>query len=383
MKLARVEIRNFRNHGYTVLEAAEGVNAILGNNGAGKTNIIEAVSYLCLTKSFYASGDAVVLQVGKDEFEIQGQFVGDKHFRWSINARYETTAGRKSVTINSSPVETLASVIGQFPVVVLSPEQSGITFRAPTERRKFLDLVISQSSRLYLEQLLDFRRVLRQRNRVLLQARLARRDCSGALEPWDESLLQTGPSLVHRRNKFIQEFLPYFVSTYGQLAGDREKPTIAYVPSIPGSDLEDIESIRERFRLELGLHGEEERRMGTTVVGPHRDELEFQVNELNLRKFASQGQHKTFLIALKLAEFAYLRECCQETPILLLDDIFSELDEGRTRRLLELMEPLGQIFITATDERIFPQGFDWSGKNRRIFVKQGEVVDAERAVYAE
>lgn len=123
--------------------------------------------------------------------------------------------------------------------------------------------------------------------------------------------------------------------------------------------------------------------MGTTVVGPHRDELEFQVNELNLRKFASQGQHKTFLIALKLAEFAYLRECCQETPILLLDDIFSELDEGRTRRLLELMEPLGQIFITATDERIFPQGFDWSGKNRRIFVKQGEVVDAERAVYAE
>jgi len=377
MKLARAEIRNFRNHEHTILECADGINAILGNNGEGKTNIVEAVSYLCLTKSFYASGDAVVLQIGKQSFEIHGQFVSDSQVQKSVSASYETSTARKSVAINTSPVETFSSIIGQFPVVVLSPEQSGITFGAPSERRKFLDLVVSQSSKLYLDRLLNFRRILRQRNRVLLQGKLTRKDCSKALEPWNESFAQAGSELMVRRETFVREFQRYMVEAYEQLAGSHEKPSLKYEPSVSGLELEEPDSVRETLHQELNRHFDEECRTGTTVAGPHRDELDFRVNGLALRKFASQGQHKTFLVALKLAEFFYLKECCRETPILLLDDVFSELDGQRSQRLLSLVEPLGQVFITTTDERMFA-GNSWSGKNRKIFIREGEIVNAEK-----
>ena len=379
MRLEQIDIRNFRNHERTVLECGDGLNVLLGENGQGKTNVVEAVAYLSLTKSFYASSDAVVLRIGEEQFDLQGRFRADGGTRWVVDARYERPSGRKSISINKETAQTLASVVGQFPAVVLSPEQNGITFGAPTERRKFLDLALSQASSVYLEELLEYRRILRQRNKILLDAKLARRDCSELLEPWDISLIQTGADLMLRRMRFIEGFRGRVCEAYEMLAGETEDPSLMYEPSFSCNEAGDPESIRIRFEEELRLHEDEERRAGSTVVGPHRDELDFSLGGKTLRKFASQGQHKTFLIALKLAEFAYLMEARSETPILLLDDVFSELDERRSHRLMEGVPSLGQVFITTTDERFFPETTAWNSIHRRYSIREGRVVNAEAA----
>jgi len=373
MKAVMIDIENFRNHATTTFVCAEGVNAIIGDNGQGKTNIVEAISYLCLTKSFYASGDAVTLKIGEEQFSIRGSFESDGGLLRRVEVLYEKGPGRKSIFTNGIPVETMSAVIGEFPVVILSPEQVGITNGAPTERRKFLDLVIAQSSRLYLQELLEYRKILRQRNKILLDAKLARRDCSESLEPWNEALVETGSRLTQRRLLFIREFSPDIVRSYEILAGKGELPGINYVPSVPMGRTESIEATKRAFTEELQSKEEEERRLGVTAVGPHRDEVGLSINGINVRKFASQGQHKTMLIALKLAEVAYLKERCVETPILLLDDVFSELDEHRSERLVEQLQGLGQVFVTATDLRVFPEQFPWSKKNQTFTVSAGGI----------
>jgi len=281
--------------------------------------------------------------------------------------------------VNKTPVETLSSVVGQFPAVILSPEQNGITFGAPSERRKFLDMAISQASKLYLDEALEYRRILRQRNKILLDARLMRKDCTETLQPWDESLVRTGSSIMIKRAKFVEDFRPLAEEQYASLAGGTERPGILYLPSFEVSSWTSRTQIEEQFLQELQNRSEEERRTGTTAVGPHRDELEFSIDTLALRKFASQGQHKTFLVALKIAEFFYLKGHRDETPILLLDDVFSELDEHRAGRLLELAGTLGQVFITATDDRAFSADFQWNTDHRRFLVEQGTVRHHEQA----
>lgn len=373
MRASTVEIENFRNHASTVVPCVDGVNAIIGDNGQGKTNIVEAISYLCLTKSFYASGDAVTLKIGEERFSIRGSFRSDNGVARTVEALYEKNSGRKTISINGIPAESMASVIGEFPVVILSPEQAGITSGAPTERRKFLDLIIAQSSKAYLQELMEYRRILRQRNKVLLDAKLARRDCSETLEPWDEALVETGSHLVRRRQLFVAEFSHDMVRCYKSIAGADEQPGIDYEPSLPARNAKSVEEIKRVFADELRSREDEERRLGVTAVGPHRDEIGLSVNGINARKFASQGQHKTLLIGLKLAEMAYLKERCSETPILLLDDVFSELDEHRSDRLVEQLQGFGQVFVTATDLRSFPRAFVWKGKNQTLTVSSGAI----------
>lgn len=373
MKVSTVEIENFRNHTKTAVSCVEGVNAIIGDNGQGKTNIVEAISYLCLTKSFYASGDAVTLKIGENQFIIRGSFKSDNGTGRTVEATYERSSGRKTISVNGMSVESMSSVIGEFPIVILSPEQGGITNGAPTERRKFLDLVIAQSSKAYLRELMEYRKILRQRNKVLLDAKLGRRDCSEILEPWDEALIETGSHLVHRRRLFVEEFSRDMVRSYESIAGGKEEPGIEYEPSVPAKNAKSVEEIKLAFTDELRSKEDEERRLGVTAVGPHRDEIALSVNGINARKFASQGQHKTLLIGLKLAEMAYLKERCSETPILLLDDVFSELDEHRSDRLVGQLQGFGQVFITATDLRSFPQAFSWKGRNQALTVSAGAV----------
>ena len=382
MRLQSLEIRNFRNHAETTLELSAGINAITGNNGEGKTNIVEAISYLCLTKSFYAINDAVTLQNGQEEFRLEGVFEADNQILRRVEVRYGKTTGRKTVSVNHNPIETLSSIIGEFPVVVLSPEQNGITFGPPTERRRFLDLVIAQASRLYLSELLEYRKILRQRNKILLDAKLTRRDCSEVIEPWDQNLIETGASLTQRRWAFVREFLPNVIEAYRRIAGEGETPGMEYAPSFSISDPEKLDVIKRNFEDELRTREDEERRTGTTIIGPHRDELEFQVDAMTLRKYASQGQHKTYLVALKLAEFLYLQEACRESPILLLDDVFSELDTHRAERLVREVAARGQVFVTATDLRSFPTDFVWEGNNKRLEVTNGTVADTGKRDYS-
>lgn len=371
MIVTHIRIENFRNHGHTDMEFSSGINAILGDNGQGKTNLLEAISYLSLTKSFYAASDANVLQIGKEEFEIEGNIAAAAGTDHRVRIVYIRSTGEKTITVNQVRPEKLTAVIGQFPVVILSPENSAITFGGPSDRRKFIDLLLSQVSRVYFEDLLEYRRVLRQRNRILFDAKVQGNDVSRIIEPWSISLAQYGGRIMQRRSQFIREFRSYVTGAYEELVQQGEKPDLEYVPMVSVPEGSDPEAMGRALMYEMENRRVEEARRGLTLVGPHRDDLKMQIDGISVQHFASQGQHKTFLVALKVAEFFYLRERRSESPLFLLDDIFSELDAHRAKHILGLIGGLGQAIITATDESAFRGGVEWNGANRRFCVEHG------------
>jgi DNA replication and repair protein RecF len=382
VKICELHVQNFRNHTHTDVVFGGGINAVLGENGEGKTNLLEAISYLCLTKSFFGSPDGVVLQVGKERFDVGGELETDSGLRYHVAVSYDQASGEKRFLINKAPVERFSEVVGQFPIVVLSPESGAITSGGPADRRRFLDFVIAQASKVYLEDLLEYRRVLKQRNKLLFDSKVGRTEYGDLIEPWDQELVDRGARITHRRCIFLKELQPIVHESYGQIAGRTEQPTIQYVPSVPHTDGLPEDDLRGLFRQEIKRKAPEEKRLGITLVGPHRDELELSINTLSVRSHASQGQHKTFLIALKIAEFLYLQAKRSERPMLLLDDIFTELDRHRSERLLALTESVGQAFITTTSGRVFPPDFNWMGANQRFLVSKGTVDHAKAASLA-
>lgn len=375
MKLTWLQARDFRNHVHTHLDAGTRATILIGNNGEGKTNLVEAVSYVCLAKSFYADNDTLVLRRGAGSFLLEAEFLGDSGARFRVCVQFEAETGEKRITVNGVTAEKLSEHIGRFPIVVLSPEQAGITAGLPAERRRFLDLVISQSNRLYLEDLLDYRKVLRQRNKILADAKISRRDCTHELEPWNESMAALGGRIIHKRLEFIDEFRAQLVERYDRLAGGAEAPTVRYEPSVSA----DVNALPERIAAVIAeaLHHKraDEQRIGTSLVGPHRDELRMEVGGLEARRFASQGQHKTLLIAMKLAELTFLKERSKEQPILILDDVLSELDRDRSSRLLGLLPEFGQTFVTTTTDSAFPKDFYHNTTNRRVEIRAGTIVN--------
>lgn len=375
MYLASLHLKNFRNHSLTSIDCGRGINFLLGNNGQGKTNVVEAISYLCLTKSFYAGSDAVVLQFGEGMFEVNGTIVSDEGRTFEVRVAYLKDENEKYYMINRKRVEPLSSVIGRFPIVVFSPEHGSITMGGPGERRKFLDLVISQSNRAYFKTLLDYRGILKQRNRILLDSKLGRGGTSGGIEPWNEQLVRSGTAIWQYRRRFLREFAPLFASVYGRFVDGDEVPGLVYRPLASGELPEDSAEVAEKFAAALAGREHDERRMGTSLVGPHRDEVTFTLNGREVRPYASQGQHKTFIISLKLAEFHYLREKCGETPLLMLDDVFAELDDERTSRVVGYIGDMGQAFLTSTHRGLLGGWNTHEGDFRHFTIEAGAVAD--------
>ncbi|MFA6468728.1 MAG: DNA replication/repair protein RecF [Bacteroidota bacterium] len=371
MKISNAHLRSFRNHNETVFEFGARVNVLLGENGQGKTNALEALSFLCLTKSFYASADATVMQQQQSFFEIKSTLESDEGKQFLVRVAYDDAKKEKKFTINGAEVNKFSTVIGMFPVVILSPENNAITFGSPADRRKFIDLVISQSSKSYVEDSMEYRRIVRQRNAILSDPQA--RDGSDVLSPWNEMLVKYGSRIINKRNRFLNEFAPFIARTYLDIVDERETPKIEYAPSINITEGTTIEEISTAMETKLLKKKKDEQRFQTTLVGPHRDEIIFSLNGMSLKHFASQGQHKTFLVALKVAEFFYLKERCNETPVFLLDDVFSELDEHRSKKLLSVAESLGQIFITTTSEKMFG-GAEWNKERKKFFIKSGTIV---------
>jgi DNA replication and repair protein RecF len=348
---------------------------LLGDNGHGKTNVIEAISYLCLTKSFYANGDNLVLNFNGDIFEIEGTVISDQNQEYNIRIAYADTQQEKIYTINKHRIEPFSSVIGKFPLVICSPEHSPVTSAGPVERRKFVDFVISQSNNNYFQNLLEYRKILKHRNKILFDGKAFRRDVSTTIAPWNEQLIERGSYLTVKRKEFVDDFKSYVQSAYLQVAVDDEKPTIEYRPANNYGEIAKQDYASEIFRSILMEKSDEEMKTGITLVGPHRDEFVFKINDLDLRKYASQGQHKTFLIALKMGEFYYLKERCHETPIVLLDDIFSELDEKRSGKLLKYVETLNQTFITSTNPHLFSETELHQDGSKIFYIVNGSIKD--------
>ncbi len=371
MILSGVRLSNFRNHEATAIGFGPGINALLGENGQGKTNVLEAVSYLSLTKSFYAAGDVDALQIGKDAFEVEGGLVSAAGVSHTVHVAYTRVPPAKSFLIDGTAPGRLSSVIGRFPVVILSPENNAITFGGPVERRKFMDLTLSQVSRVYLEDLLEYRRILRQRNRILTDARLRGITVGGILEPWTENLARYGGRIAHRRLLFVDEFRSSLRSAYRDLVPAAEEPDIRYQCGFPARGVAGAEGLSDTLRTALEEKRAEELARGVTLAGPHRDELALTINGISVQQFASQGQHKTLLVALKVAEFMYVRERREEVPLFLLDDVFSELDAGRAARILALAAGIGQTMITTTNDGVFGSSIVWGDRHRRYIVENG------------
>lgn len=377
MYIKKLRLINFRNHSDSLFEFSNRSNILLGENGQGKTNVIEGISFLCLTKSFYASNDTNSLNFNCAIFEIEGKFVTDHERETSVRVTYSGEEREKCFFVNKQPIQPLSSHIGKIPVVICSPEHLPITNGGPQGRRKFIDIILSQSSSIYFQRLLEYRHILKQRNKILFNGKISGGGNQHTLEPWTEQLVSLGSYIIFKRKQFIDVFNSHLRKAYCQMVENKETPNIEYFPNIDCGDICSEEKIQELFLEKLKTETEEEKRLGTTLIGPHRDELILKINGMEIRKYASQGQHKTFLVAIKLGEFFYLKERCQETPILLLDDIFSELDNNRSQKLLKFVSTMSQTFITTTSPKLVsPDVFEYLGYNI-FYIDNGTIISQE------
>lgn len=344
MVLKQIVLQNFRLHKNSSIDFSDNLNLIIGGNGQGKTSILEAIYYLCTTKNLNSASESDVVTFGENNFNTEGIFVDLIENRTRFY--YDSFKNKKTYFLDDKQIQSSADVIGKFPVVTLIQPDHAITLGAPSDRRKFIDSIISQASHTYLEILLDYNKVLRQRSSVLWQVKESRNSTTlDQLDAWTDSLIRNGAELIKHRLNFINEFVDYVKDAYKQIIENDEQPNIEY------SSISEInyENIKERFEEELNALREDEIRRGVNLVGPHRDDYIFYINNNELKRFGSQGQHKTFQIALRFAQYFFIKEKLGKTPIFLMDDIFGELDSFRAGRISNYLSQIGQAFITMTD----------------------------------
>lgn len=344
MVLTSIKLKNFRIHSDIELEFSGNLNYIVGNNGQGKTSVLESIYYLCTTKSFGAKSDGEVVKFGDNNFEIDGYFsdlTSDK-----VRVTYDISESRKYYYLNEKQVNKSSEIVGRFPVVLLTPADHAITQGTPGERRKFVDSVISQGSSTYLKNLLDYNRTLKHRSSLLNKMKEGRNSSmTDELDSWTNRLVESGTGLIEHRVSFIKNFIGYISESYKKIMSDEEKPGIEYF-YLNGAKQENI---TKQFTEILREKREEELKRAANLVGPHRDDFIFYINDKNLRTFGSQGQHKTFQTVLRFAEFFYLKDITGKTPIFLLDDVFGELDASRAHKISDYLKDVGQTFVTLTD----------------------------------
>ena len=375
MRLQSLRLLSFRAHPDTSLAFAPKVNLLYGPNGAGKTNILEAVHYLCLSKSFLTGQDIHVVRRGCLFFEVEGSF--ESNGGASVTARLVCAPPEgKRLFWNGAPLERLSNVVGRLPVVVLSPADFALTAGGPEERRRFLDNTLSQSRPAYLDDLLRYRRALKQRNALLMEGRRGQSPSAATLSAWDEELVQLGARLIARRKDFLDVFASYLAEASRLLNLDDDVLEMAYVTVGPPEAMDAEETIVGLFRDQLRRAARRERERGRTLVGPHLDEVAFRLNGFDIRPYASQGQHRLAGLALRLATFLYLRDRLDETPLLLLDDVFGALDTQRVGLVLSLLQSdaVGQSLLTAARLEPFAEVLSFgSPEHRAIPIVNGSV----------
>ena len=371
MRLSHLTLSSFRAHELTEVAPTPGVNLLVGPNGAGKTNLLEAIGYLCLGKSFLGASDTHVLRRGDPHFQVEGQFESDRGTESRLRLASVPGEGKRAFA-NGAPLERLAKLVGRAPVVVMSPDDRDLTAGGPVERRRFLDATLSQSSPVYLDDLLKYRRALRQRNALLQQRRKGGSFTPGTMEAWDEELATLAARVVERRRTFLDAFAPRIEEADVLIGSTGGSPTLRYRPSSGEPEPDDLDAMRR----ELARTRRRSMALGRTLVGPHLDEVVFQIDGFDLRPFASQGQHRTFALIVRIAQALYLRERTEERPLLLLDDVFGTLDSDRTQVVLDMLvaQTLGQSFVTAARAEPFDDVVPFDGGTHAAFhVERGTV----------
>ena len=336
MHLQKLELLNFKNYPELTLDFSPDINCLVGNNGSGKTNLLDAVYYLSLTKSAFHVTDAHSIKHEEDLMLIRGWF---KQQDATDTVQCSLQQGqRKLVMRNRKEYERLSEHVGRYPVVLIAPNDTDIIREGSEIRRRFFDGILSQIESSYLQNLLRYNHALKQRNSLLKFFAEQGRVQHDLLEPFNMQLLQWGLPLLERRQLFTQEYMPLFEHHYRRLTDGEEEVSIRYETNLDSSRAEQL--MQESLQRDVALQ--------RTRIGIHKDEWAFEIGGFSLKKYGSQGQQKSFLIALKLAQFDLLREHKGFKPILLLDDIFDKLDEKRMARLMELVSghAFGQLFVT-------------------------------------
>lgn len=376
MRINRLKLRNFRNHIDTEIEFSPHLNLITGPNGAGKTNVIDAIHYLCMSRSFVASSDQYVANHEEKYFMIDGDFEGEIRQSFKVSCSYSRGEGKK-IFVNDSPLSRLSDLIGMVPVVVMSPEDLKLTAEGPAERRSFLDSMISQISPKYLRDLIKFRHIRKQRNKLLQEYRGPRDILESYLEPWNLQLTETGAELIAKRAEVLERFKRYLEFQYRTISELKLKPDLKYqtIMEEPGT----AESIKETYRALLEDNVEKEMDREQTLIGPHRDEVVFYLDDMELRNYGSQGQHRLFSMALKMAQLFYYSDQLDDLPIMLLDDLFGNLDQNKVNIIMEtLTKHSGQTFITSAAEKPFLESqFKEEATNSWFRVEDGNITTKE------
>lgn len=338
MHLKSLSLINFKNYAGAELKLCPGINCFTGVNGEGKTNLLDAIHYLSLCKSFFNPIDSQNIFHEAPFFVLQGTFESDGNEE-EIYCGLKRSQ-KKLFKRNKTQYERLADHIGLFPLVMISPADTDLINEGSESRRKFLDSVIAQFDRIYLDDLINYNKIVSQRNALLKRFAETGRFVKDSLEVWDLQLVEFAKRINAKRRKLVTEMTPIFQRYYELISGGKEQVQIVY-----HSDLN-----YEDFDVVLKAAIVKDRALQYTTVGAHKDELELNINGHPVKKYGSQGQQKSYLIALKLAQFDYIRKIKNITPLLLLDDIHDKLDETRVKQLMDLVssEHFGQVFITDT-----------------------------------
>ena len=334
MIIKSIELSNFRNYERLNIQFDNGTNILYGDNAQGKTNILEAAYFSGTTKSHKGSKDKEVIRFDCEEAHIRTIVEkNEKEYQIDMHLR---SRGSKGVAINKIPIKKASELFGVLNIVFFSPEDLNIIKNGPAERRRFLDSELCQLDKLYLSDLTKYNKILNQRNKLLKDINF-RPDLMETLSVWDEQLLETGKRIIKSRKIFIDELNEMIGPIHSNISGGKEQLILKYEPNI-----DDIFFADELFKSK-----QKDLKLCQTTVGPHRDDMLFSVNDVDIRKYGSQGQQRTSALSLKLAEIEIVKKSIHNTPVLLLDDVLSELDSNRQNYLLNSISDI-QTIITCT-----------------------------------
>ncbi len=337
LRIKTLQLQQFKNYHSAVMQLSGQVNCFVGRNGAGKTNVLDAVYYLSFTKSYFNAVDAQNVKHGTDFFSVQAKYDRNNLDEEALLVLYR---GKKTLKLNNNEVKKFSEHIGQYPLVIITPNDIMLLHEGSEERRRFIDGIISQVDKVYLSNLLLYNRTVEQRNKQLRLFAEGNYYDNDLLESYNQLLDKHGTPLFVKREAFLKHYIPIVNGFYRLISEQQEEVDIIYQ-----SDL-----LLNGFTQLLEQSALNDRSAQRTTKGVHKDELEFTINGFPLKKMGSQGQQKSFIIALKLAQYEYLKQQTTVKPLLLLDDIFEKLDEHRLKALLLMIanDDFGQILITDT-----------------------------------
>lgn len=363
MHLQQIKLTNFRNYEFQSIEFSDRLNLIAGLNGMGKTNLLDAIYYLSMGKSHFQSTEKNVVRKGEQFFRLEGHFLLEKTEK--IVAKV-VPGEQKTIERNDNPYPRLSDHVGLLPVVFMTPDDTALALDGSEERRRFLDNTLCQLDHSYLEALVVYNRLLDKRNALLRQFSTNGTFNSLLLQTYDQQM--EGPTVVifEKRKWFIQQFQPVFNEFYARISNEKETVECNYRSQLEETELSDL----------LAKSQERDRVLLRTTIGVHKDDLHFQLKGFPLKRFASQGQLKSFVLAMKLAQYELLRQQKNKKPILLLDDLFDKLDDDRVSQLIELLVKgdFGQVFITDTHpERAEGIALGFGGAYKKLLVENGSV----------